>query len=773
MHFISRTLPLGAVLALTIASLAGCPPPANNTPDAGVVEEGCESARDCGQGAICDKEADNDGIPTADDEIGVCIQVLCLSDADCEDPINEKCDPRRGLCIPRNLCESGLDGDCPNDGDRCIYVGGLPICKAPDAAPECTLSPSQGYVSAGSTLQIEGVGNDASGKLIPQTTFTWATGGGTIDANGVLTAPTAAGDVTVTATANGGATCTSIVTVYGAVPNGDLRVVVIDQATREPLAGVKVAAKFGATSPENVTGADGSFTFAGGTAADAVSIFPDNNQWHTIINPPDDVIIYTSPTPAAAAEVDGVKGTFDFSAVHTIGDIKLGLAGTAINAAITDLNFGTIIGESIDTRIDIAGITAEGGQVVPLPEGLVIGLGDNLFKRTYSSINDKAGPSVAWALAGQIRLSEVGPIISEVAGDTDNINAGKILAAVLPFFATFDHAVVTGLDFDPAARQANDPNFDEVVLKPDTLISLSAELDMPKLPCAPGGFSASGCDVDLFEVVVAGVGDAADVSTIETACPSPLPGGTTCEAVSSYATGAVIISGSVIPGVGLVPLGLSAGLDDVSAAGNNFDGVVEQSGDSAPAAGKLLLDFAPPHDGIEGNRYLTVAIALDINSIASTSANDLGASIITQITRDLNGKTTNFAGNEFLQSQGGTFAPGAAGTFTLTKKGTADFYRVNLDDEGEAEWNVWFGNDTTGFNIADLPIHTGVAGQVAARTAHADVQAFGLGAGYDGPSPASFDDLFGFDGQDLDNLLYYLGRWSSESCKAGGICAAP
>ena len=59
---------------------------------------------------------------------------------------------------------------------------------------------------------------------------------------------------------------------------------------------------------------------------------------------------------------------------------------------------------------------------------------------------------------------------------------------------------------------------------------------------------------------------------------------------------------------------------------------------------------------------------------------------------------------------------------------------------------------------------------VTPRTAHADVQAFALGTGYDGPAPASFDDLFAFDGQDLDNLLYYLGGWSSESCKANGLC---
>ena len=214
-----------------------------------------------------------------------------------------------------------------------------------------------------------------------------------------------------------------------------------------------------------------------------------------------------------------------------------------------------------------------------------------------------------------------------------------------------------------------------------------------------------------------------------------------------------------------MPLGITAGLDVVD-DGDEPDGKAQQAGEGVPDAGTLLLDYAPPHDGIEGNIYVTVAIALDINQI--TGADDLGASIVTKVSRNLPPAANAFA-NGFLQSQGGTFTPGAAGSFTLAKKGAdASFYRVNLDNNGDQEWNVWF-DDADGFDIADLAVHSGVT--IAPRTAHADVQAFTLGAGYDGEQPANFDDLFAFDGQDIDNLLYYLGAWSSESCKAGGICA--
>ncbi len=765
MQFFTRALPLGALLALTVAGVTACP--ADGPGDGGEGEgeggEGCGSDRDCGGGSVCDKTNDGDDIQAADDEEGVCLKVICLTDDDC--PADEKCDTRRGLCIPRNLCDPGDSATvCTTPGDVCLYVDGRPSCAPAPAADECTLSPSPGYVLAGDDLQIEGVGQNAAGELVAQTTFTFTTSGGTINAAGVLTAPAAGGDVTVTGTTvQGGGTCSTVVRVYDAPSVGASRVIVIDSTTRQPLVGVKVAAKVAGIDVDGVTDADGAAEFAAGTAATAVSIFPDDNQWHTILNPPDDVIIYTAPTPTAAAEVDGIKGTFDFSKVHTKGDIRLGLAGTAINANITDLNFNTIIGESVPTVIDIEGLTEDGGQEVALPEGLVIGLGDTDFKGTYSSINDRAGPSVGWALAGQVQLSQIGSIISTVAGDTDNINAGAILAAVLPFFAKFDHAIVTGLDFDPAARVAGDPNFDNKVLTPDTLLALSAEYNMPKLPCAPGGLEGTDCTGDVFKFVNG------EESSIVAACPAPLPGGATCDPVSPFATGAVLISGVVVPGVGLVPLGLSAGLDDGSDNNtDDFDGVLEQSGDSAPAPGKVLLDYAPPHDGIEGNLYLTVAIALDINSITST--NDLGASIITQVSRKLPTAGNTFSDNTFLQSQGGTYNA-TTGAFTMTKKGAADFYRVNLDDNADAEWNVWFGGDEAGFTVSDLPVHSGVgAAEVTERSQHADVQAFGLGTGYDGPSPASFDDLMAFDGQDLDNLLYYLGAWSSESCKAGGIC---
>jgi hypothetical protein len=761
MRFIPLKLASIALAATSVLATVGCPAAAVD--DGPVPEpEGCEIDRECGGGSICDKTDDGDDIPAAEDPVGVCLRVSCdPARNDC--PEDEKCDERRRICVPTNICDPGDAAACSTAGEFCQYQGGAPVCAPPPPASACLLTPSVGYLAAGGAAQIEGVGTTDGGKLVPHTTFTWTASAGSMSETGVFTPPATAGAVTITGTTvNGDVSCTATMNVFAAVGANDLRVVLIDIATRLPIANAPVAARVADANVSRTTGPDGSATFPGGAGATSVSVFPATHQWHTLIDPTADSIIYTAAV-ANVPQVDGIKGGFNFDKVQTRGDIKLGLAGTAINAAITDLNFDTIIGGFVPTTIDIAGITEAGGQEVSLPEGLIIGLGQEDFKGQYAALSDKDGPSIGWALAGRVALSKVGPIITTVSGGGEDLDFGAILGAVLPFFATFDHAIVTGLDFTPAARSAGDANFEDVTIAPDTLMLMSSEYTMPRLPCAPGAFGTNGCTEDIF-ILTEGSGDAETVSVVA-ACPTPLPAGATCESSAPFTSGAVLLSGVVVPGQGLVPLGLSAGLDVVS-NGDDPDGVMAQSGDSPPPDGTVLLDYAPPHDGVEGNLYITVAIALDINQISG--ADDLGASIITQVSRTQPATGNTFAVGSFLESQGGTFTAGDAGSVTLEKKGTADFYRVNLDDNGEQEWNVWFGGDTTTFNIATLAQNDSV--DVADRTAHADIQAFKLGTGYDGPSPASYDDLFGFTGTNIDNLLYYLGAWSSESCKANGLC---
>lgn len=786
-----------ASLSVVAALAAACPPPPAGG-DAGpeqVCAGGarvCDNDRLCG-GGYCDKDGDGDDVAAADDQYGCCVQLVCDSNDDCEE--NEKCDFRRGICIPRDLCdpaaENGgrcdLDGDgtpetdCCTAGQLCEYTGGVPTCvDSPPSAAECFIAiggrpiatgagdteENPGIAVAGQALRLAATATDADGKLVPHATFTW-TGA---DATGAFTGTCAGPEVceqTVTAT-SGDATCNGVITVYPAHTAGTHRVVAIDAVTGLPVVGALATATIAGALQQETTDDDGLAEFAAGEATD-VSVFSNDHQWQTVIDPPEDLLIVTAPIPSGN-DVAGIKGQFDFDAVHTVGDIKLGLSGTSISANITDLNFNNIIGEIADYNVEIEDVTDPGGQVVPLPSGLVLALGQEPIKGDYITFGNR-GRNIAWALGGQVRLAEIGEIISSVAA-SDDVNVGNILGAVLPFFATFDHAVVSGGALDhltASARPCNDDDdcndgvcvsghcaasgtgqptendepipydqwsFPEQTIRPDTLLAQSAVYDMPDLPCTPGGYNAGSCSA----VVADG---------------------------SAYQSGAVLLTGVMVPGIGLVPLGLTAGLDDPDDQDTNDqrDGKLDYTGDNAPDTGTALIDYAPPHDGLEGHPFVTLAIAIDIDALTD-SGGDFGASVLLHVTPKY-ADTNEFAG-EFLESQGGTFTAGAAGSFALAAKGAADFYSVNVDNGGDTEWNVWFTDDATTFAPGDFHPDPAVA---AARFQHADVQAYRLGNGYAGvPVPTTFDQLFTFNGTNFDNMLYYMGAWSSESCKDNGVC---
>lgn len=772
MTFHSSRLVLLASVFTTAGLFAGCPGEVES-PDAGPPAQICAAnSRPCDNdrlcaGGFCDKDNDGDDVKGDADPLGCCVRLVCLTDADCED--NEKCDPRRGICVPEGLCDPAaerggscviddVEQPCCGEGELCTYSGGAPVCTAtPPAATSCFVSAGGRPVASapgdteafpaitrdGEPIQLEAVGTDADGKAVPHATFTWSGTG--VDASGVFTGTCASGVCSLSVTATSGtATCNGVVNVYAAPTLGQ-RIVVLDLATGEPLEGVDVTATTVGVPAPGTTNADGVAEFA--AAADAVSAFPDTHQWHTVMAPPSDVIIYTARLPDDT-RVAGVKGRFNFDSVHTTGDIKLGLAGTAISSSVTDLNVATLVGEIADYNVEIENLTDPGGQLVPLPSGLVIGLGDQEIKGDYVTFGNP-GKNIAWAIGGQVALAKIGPIISNITA-SDEVNIGSVLSGVLPFFATFDHAIISDLDLvegtRPTAPADGSPvpfgewPFPEREIVPNTLLSQSVTYTMPDLPCVPGGVSGASCTA---------------------------PAG----AVSPFATGAILLSGVVVPGVGLIPLGLTAGLDDPDSedAQDDVDGRLDSNVEGGPAKGEAIIDYAPPHDGLEGNLFVSVAIALDLNAVSGTDTSGFGASIITHVSRKFS--ADNAFPQDFLQAQGGTFTPGANGSFAHEATGTgADFYRVNFDDGDEREWNVWFADDGVTFDPGDFHTNTAEAG---ARFANADVQAFTLGTGYElisSTAPSTYDDLFGFDGANLDNLLYYLGAWSSEACKFEGHC---
>jgi hypothetical protein len=704
----------------------------------------CKRNIDCAAGAVCEKE-----IGAGVDDWGCCKKVLCTADADCAD--NEICDIRRGLCVPEGLCDPGNPAEKCQPGQFCIYQEGAPLCVDAAALPQpdsCTVSPAVIFVRNGAEITLQATGSLDSGALVPNASFNYGTTG-TIGAVGAGTsvftaacAGPAACTGTVTAT-SGGATCSADVTVYPSIADG-LRVVLFDQGSGTPINGAPVVAKVSGALVEKTTNASGEALFTAGEVTgtvEAVSAFPTTHHWQTVLTPStNDVAFYTSKLPDATKSA-GVKGKFDFDDVSTQGDIKLGLSGISIKSSVVDLDFALLLGEIADYEVEIEGVT-DGPQDVPLPSGLVIELGNTPIKPDFVALGDP-GRRILWGLGGKVRLADIGPIISSVTASGEDVNIGSILSSVLPFFSKFDHAVVSGLELTEQTRP-QPPGEDQPIpyanwpfqaleganaVKLNTLLSQSANYTVPSLPCDPGAFNAGSCTG------------------------------------SAYQSGAILLTGVIVPGQGIVPLGLTAGLDDPDDQDNNdqVDGEIDSTGTSAPPKGQVILDYAPPHDGLEGNRYITIAIALDIDTLIEGS---LAASTIVHVTDSFT--TLNAFENGFVQQQGGTFNT-AAKTFAMTPVGTADFYRLNLNGaEGAAdedgEWNVYFKTAPgAAIDLASLR-PAGITG----RDASLDVQAFTLG---NGALPAadtpSFDELIEFNGTSFDqNFVYYMSGWASMGCEA-------
>ena len=85
-----------------------------------------------------------------------------------------------------------------------------------------TVLPADRTVAAGGTASFAAVGSDAYGNVISGLTVTWSTNGGTIATNGTLTAPTAVGHCTVTATVGSFTASANVTIVAGALDHLEL-----------------------------------------------------------------------------------------------------------------------------------------------------------------------------------------------------------------------------------------------------------------------------------------------------------------------------------------------------------------------------------------------------------------------------------------------------------------------------------------------------------------------------------------------------------------------
>lgn len=597
----------------------------------------CKKPKDCGANQfdwICSSA-------------GSCIP-LCKSSADC--PGDEICED--AVCRPQGC---GSDNDCPND-QQCIS-GACEAAPQASAVASCQVLPEAALVKTGATKSFSVVAKDADGKTLAyKGAVDWTVDesdrGAVVD--GVLTGGATAGAVKVQAKV-GSTDCAPASVENFATPATDkVRVIVADIATQQP-----VSAKIVFNGDAAVEAADGVFEFDKPAGAFDVHAFPaddgdDKFAWVSVYGTTsNDVLLYTKKT-LAPARFTGHMTARSFDNLSDIkGNIRLALHGGSIAGNIFDIELSSLVGELVETKIDIAQLK----DPVPLPEGTVIGLGEQMFRGAGDNpfaIVSSAGVRTLWGLGGNAELTKileaVGPAINASGGAID---IGGILTQLLPMLGRLQSGALTGVVAEAGKTTSIDGDDGLSKLKLSTLLRLRVDAELPELPRYKTK-NKEGATVDMpFE-------------------------------------GAVVLGGALNGTQGLVPMGLTAGIDE------NEDGKIDADDVAGTPAGKVALRVAPLHSGMETSQYVVLSLAASFGGLIGGGDGDgpgLVLSGLVHYPETLsfnNGKPTELkVGDSFLnvpdlpEINGRVLSAGS-------KVDGAAFQRLSVGDAEDGEWLVYF-----------------------------------------------------------------------------------
>ena len=694
-----------AVLAGLACLLTACPPPKPVT-DAGTNPNGdCTDDTDCLDPALffCDGEK---------------CQPTCHS--------KEQCTAAGRGAYPIDYCDVGLGCQCDEGkcvGSLCAADSdcGAQVCRngtcvdapAASSVDSCQVTPDFAVVRGGSKVKFwVSTWDAAKNPVVLKTGITWTAIGAGLSGTGtsasqefsVASTSTAVGPVAAVQAAMGTKSCTAkVVVLPDSVPVNNLDVLVTDELSGRPIDGASVMAS-GATTGTllgavQTTGGGGASGYArvalpAGTASVTLSVFHDAYNYLTIAN-------YDASSTGADArflsvvlrrnQVDqygGYKGTF--TGVPDTGNIHAAIAGMSIAGSITDLSVAQLLGPNVKTNIKIGSIDQPN---VPLPAGTYLGFSANKIKTEVSAQGlagvcfkvdgtpDEAkiaagacGTRSAWALAGDVPIKDL-PIDAFAGGDLD---FGKVLGRIVPIFSKFSSSLVRDVAFDlkptPGA-DAGQPNFD------DTTGFVTRDQVFGQVPLA-------------FDFVVR----------------SPdLP-----KYRDAYTDGLVLLGGAIVPGRGVVPLGIGAGVNTTPQ-----DAKTDTQGELG-GPGLVSLRMAPTHHGLEGADYGIIALALSLKSMNDGLATSALFSRVpnNKIQFDPKGQSVVDIGSSFLGFPAGakynyaSTGQGALGgrsfKFAADPKlapGGATAVRVVFTDHFEHRWMVYLdpAQWSTGFTLPVPP----------------------------------------------------------------------
>ena len=606
-----------------------------------------------GEDCSRDPEACCDGL-SCDIFTNTCMDE-CESDADCtsrtEIDFHDDLKCKNGVC---DFDHCSKDADCA--GGKVCWNGNCVTIPDCSQIAECVVLPTSAVTKQGTTAQLSATPYLTTGAVAPGMTFTWGSSDDTIAAvaAGLVTGGTATGTATITATVGGcTTTCTADVTNYGAVDPGTTRVVAVDELENTPIEGATVVV---GTEAAVTTDAQGVATvqieLAAGNAGDITISKQDYNYVTMRAVEKNDVIAHMGKLHhldftqnPVARQAGGIKGKFDFGMIRCeeplkTCDVSFGLGGLSIPGNLVNLNFDLLIGGMIKTEIELGGSK----EVIPLPSGLVLCLNQTCFKEFFTPTGIP-GNRVAWGLGGKLDLADLidklGPVISGGGGDID---IGSLVAGLLPLFANFYTAVVPDTEVVPRPMVADVNDIDD---DPDTT-------EVPDYDNFPPQDMTLKVGMD---------------QTMTFNAPS-IPVGT-------Y-DGVIIIGGIIVRGAGLVPLGLSAGLDSLTAE-DTPDGVIDDP---------IVMNVADVAGRIPEGQFQRVVIALAMNVAGLAGTTDTPTAIGGQVMF-----VDTFSGTHtlpaFMTPAKATYAPDS-GVLSVVETGSGhDYFQAIFTSEvDEKNWHI-------------------------------------------------------------------------------------
>ncbi len=475
----------------------------------------------------------------------------CTSDSDCD----ALYDCVGGLCVPSVCrgpgdCEAGkvcVGGECVDPGD-------------PDTVYQVVILTPGGPIQTGQQIQLRALALTLNGQAIPGIGFDWnssETLRAVVDADGLLTGGTEAGDTLITATAQGTspAVVSDPVTFKNVLAQASdtLRVTVVDRATRAAISGAQVMMVASGNSETQTTSADGTATFSDPQASADIHVFDSDHDYLSILGTTSVDVLVPLPPRSNPAKAGGFTGQMT---IVGDGEVSLGLAGVSIGGNLVDLNFGRLLGDIFTVTVSIPGV---GSFPVSLPAQMVLGVSFQGYpfdiKTTYY-VEGQRGKRTAWGMGGTLGMNT----FQDIIGSGTSIS--EILVRLLPYFAVFDHGLKPNVDIFPIPRVVDtddiDGDGDSSEIRPDWT-----------------GFNS----VDLTPT------QPQSMSVFVTPPTLPMHGNTRIST-------AVLMAGAMNV-YGLTPLGITSEAADA-------DGIAEP----------LMMKMAPAYGGLQAGRYMMLVLAV-------------------------------------------------------------------------------------------------------------------------------------------------------------------